>query len=189
MNNSARLGRISRKTAFTVPEWLLPLLVILPFTGSASAADVRGESSDITVTARITTCQPQITLTDYAVAVKPSDGRAEGDEFSGTTYFPDQVATIDNSKCGYGVDITGETDGQASNPGVHLNDIGASISINSKEGKSGGWTKTEGASVATLTIQGGAIQPLYAGINPWTANTAYITGSQEGTITLTLTPH
>lgn len=177
------------KTGYGLSRCLLSAVSIIFLAGSASAGQVGGATSDINITARITTCQPAITVTDYTVTVKPSDGRSEGAESSGSTYFPAAVATIDNSKCDYDLDVTGSSDGQASNPGLHLSKIGASLSINSEEGKAGGWKKAEGSSVATLTVLGKTTQTLYAGINPWKANTVYTTGSEEGVITLTLSPH
>lgn len=169
--------------------WLLPVLAMLPLAGSARADDDGGASAGVTVTAKIATCQPVITTTEYKVTVKPSDGLAEGAESSGVTNFPVEVMTIDNTKCDYDVDISGTSDMQGFNPGIHLENIRASLSISEKPGHSGQWSQQHGSSEMALTIHAGSTQKLYAGINPWTSKTAYITGKAEGSITLTLTPH
>ncbi len=164
-------------------------LAMLPVAGSALAGDGGGASAGVTVTAKIVTCRPMVTLNDYVVTVRPSDGLAEGSESFGTTYSPAKVATIDNTNCDDAVDVEGDTDWKAYNPGVLLKGIGASISINSTSGRSSGWSQPYGDRQMVLTIPAGTTQTLYAGINPLTSHTAYVTGKQEGSITLTLTPH
>lgn len=179
-----------RKKRVTVRSlWLLSALAMMPLAGSARADGGGGASAGVTVTAKIVSCRPTVTMRDYVVTVRPSDGRAEEMENSGTTYFPAEVATIDITNCDDAVDVTGDTDGQGNNPGVFLKDIGASISINKASGHSGGWDQSYGDKRMVMTIPAGNTQTLYAGINPMTAHTAYITGKQEGSITLTLTPH
>ncbi|EQA1624990.1 hypothetical protein V5K00_RS23255 [Enterobacter asburiae] len=170
----------------------LLLCLLSALAGSARAGDGGGASAGVDVTAKIMTCLPVITATKYEVTVHPGDGLNEGSESSGTTYFPATVATIDNTKCDDAVDVSGATDYLSFSPGVKLEDINASISINASSGKSGGWTQvphgTDGSQMV-LTIPAKSTQTLYAGINPLTKNTAYTEGTAEGSITLTLSPH
>ncbi len=167
-------------------------LVILPLTGMAYGADTGkgGDSAGINVTARIVTCLPVITTTDYSVTVTPAYGEEENAATSGKAYFPAQVAIIDNSKCDYDVDITGKTPTDLiSSPNVVLENINARISLVQDSGHIGDQWTMNGANKTTATVKAGTRMVLFAGINPLTGKTAYIKGSGKGAITLTLTPH
>ncbi|SFT37813.1 hypothetical protein SAMN05192562_1013 [Kosakonia arachidis] len=153
--------------------WLLFTMVLLSQSGCARA----DASAGVTVTGEIINpCAPVVTTTEYTVTVKPSDGQAELAAESGRSYFPAQVATIDNSMCANDVDVKGETPTELiSSPNVVLDDIGARISLDYVAGGVGGNWKS-----GTTTVKAGTTMVLYAGINPLKNHSAYIPGSHEG---------
>lgn len=185
MNNFVTI-HIPRGVAASLLLSLLPLL-----SGSAQARDGGGTSAGVTVTATLVTCRPVITTTKYEVEVKPSSGLKENAAESGESYYPSKVATIDNSSCDYDVDVTGDVSSVLiSSPNAVLDDINARISLDQVAGGVGGdWTESNNHTKSTTTVKAGKTLVLYAGINPLTSHTAYNTGSHEGALTLTLTPH
>lgn len=186
MNNSVMEQNLIRKVHARF-RLCLPVLVILVQPGCVYAAGTGAASAGISVTAKITTCRPVIEAKDYLVTVKPSDGRNEQSAYYAHSYFPAEVVTIDNTSCESDVDVSGPTfTYKIHSPSIQLTDIGAIGTLNNVAGRIGSWAYDNG--VTTLTVKAGTKIVLYAGISPVESKTDYISGSAEGSVTLTITP-